>query len=151
MQVPQEKTAQQARAQCIPLNAPKIERMKKARGPVPAVPLVEAVVLGMQEVKAKDIVHLDLRGVPGAVCDHFIICHGDSPAQVEAIARSVEKFTLQHTQEKPWHTEGKENAGWVLLDYVDVVVHIFRREMRAYYGLDKQWADALRMDYENVA
>ena len=125
--------------------------MKEARRPVPVNPLVDAVVLGMQEVKAMDIVHLDLRGVEGSVCDHFIICHGNSTTQVEAIARSVERFTLQHAKEKPWHIEGRENAGWVLLDYVDVVAHIFLRDVRAHYGLDQLWADAIRNTYENVA
>ncbi len=125
--------------------------MNKAHRPPSPAPLVEAVVLGMQEVKAKDVVHLDLRSVPNAACDHFIICHGDSTTQVEAIARSVEKFTLERVHEKPWHTEGKEHAGWVLLDYVDVVVHIFQRDVRAFYGLDQLWADALRINYENVA
>lgn len=125
--------------------------MKEANRPTSTTPLVDAVVQGMQEMKAKDIVHLDLREAPNAVCDHFVICHGDSSTQVEAIARSVEKFTLQRMHEKPWHTEGKENAGWVLLDYVDVVVHIFLRDVRAYYGLDQLWADAVRNTYENVA
>ena len=125
--------------------------MKEAHRPEPANPLLDAVVQGMQEVKAKDIVHLDLREVPNTVCDHFIICHGDSSTQVEAIARSVERFTLQRLKEKPWHTEGKENAGWVLLDYVDVVVHVFLRDVRTYYGLDQLWADAIRNTYENVA
>ena len=125
--------------------------MKEAKRPSTISPLVEAVVLGMQEVKAKDVVHLDLREVPGTVCDHFVICHGDSTTQVEAIARSVEKFTLQNAHEKPWHFEGKENAGWILLDYVDVVVHIFLRDVRTYYGLDQLWADAIRNTYENVA
>lgn len=105
----------------------------------------------MQEVKAKDIVHLDLRELPNTVFDHFVICHGDSSTQVEAIARSVEKFTLREAREKPWHTEGKENAGWILLDYVDVVVHIFLRDVREHYGLDQLWADAIRNTYENVA
>ena len=125
--------------------------MKEAHRPPHTNPLVAAVVQGMQEVKAKDIVHLDLRELPNTVCNHFVICHGDSSTQVEAIARSVERFTLQEVHEKPWHTEGKENAGWVLLDYVDVVVHIFLRDMREFYGLDQLWADALRNTYENVA
>ena len=125
--------------------------MKKARRPDPAKQLVDAVVQGMQEVKAKDVVHLDMRRVPNAVCDHFIICHGDSTTQVEAIARSVERYTLQQAPEKPWHTEGLDNATWVLLDYVDVVVHIFQRDLRTYYGLDHLWADAIRNTYDNVA
>lgn len=113
--------------------------------------LVDAVVRGMQEVKAKDIVHLDLREIPNAVSDHFIICHGGSTTQVEAIAKSVEKFTLQEVNEKPWHTEGKENAGWILLDYVNVVVHIFQREVREFYAIDQLWADADKITFENVA
>ncbi len=129
----------------------KIDRMKKAQRTNSYTPLVEAVVQGMQEVKAKDIVHLDLRGVPGAVCDHFIICHGDSTTQVDAIARSVERFTLKLMDEKPWHVEGKENAGWVLLDYVDVVAHVFLRDVRSHFALDQLWADAARNTYDNVA
>lgn len=125
--------------------------MKEAHRPPRTNALVAAVVQGMQEVKAKEIVHLDLRELTHTVCDHFVICHGDSSTQVEAIARSVEKFALRETGEKPWHSEGKENAGWVLLDYVDVVVHIFLREVREHYGLDQLWADALRNTYENVA
>ena len=123
-------------------------------GHVPATPsfgTIEAAVAGIQEVKGKDIVHLDLRDVPNTVCDHFIICHGDSPTQVEAITGSVEKFVRERSGEKPWHVEGIHNAGWVLLDYVDVVVHIFHRDRRAYYALEDLWGDAARHAYENVA
>jgi ribosome-associated protein len=129
----------------------KIVRMKKAHRPATAEKLVDAVVLGMQEVKARDIVHLDLRGIPNAVCDHFVICQGGSNTQVDAIVRSVEKFTLQKAGEKPWHVEGREHAGWVLMDYVNVVVHVFLPETRGFYGLDQLWADAARRTYENVA
>ena len=129
----------------------KLNGMKGARRPAPITPLVDAVVKGMQEVKAKDIVHLDLRELPGAVCDHFVICHGTSATQVEAIARSVERFTQELALEKPWHTEGKAHAGWILLDYVDVVAHVFLPDVRTFYGLDQHWADAIRKTYENVA
>jgi len=125
--------------------------MKKAQAQRPTNRLVEAVVDGIQEVKGKDIVHLDLRQVLNTACDHFIICHGDSTTQVEAIARSVDKFTRERADEKPWHTEGDGNTGWILLDFVDVVVHIFQRDRRAYYGLEQLWADAIRNTYENVA
>jgi len=108
-------------------------------------------VQGIQEVKGKDIVHLDLREVPNTVCDHFIICHGDSDTQVDAIAGSVEKTVRERTGERPWHTEGKENRGWVVLDYIDVVVHIFHRSKREFYGLEQLWSDAIRKTYENVA
>lgn len=124
--------------------------MKNAQGAA-AARLVEAVVEGIQEVKGKDIVHLDLRGVPNTVCDHFIICHGDSSTQVEAIAGSVEKFAREKAGEKPWHVEGQSNAEWVLLDFVDVVVHVFHRDKRGYYALEDLWGDAARTGYENVA
>ena len=125
--------------------------MKKRRDERPANRTVEAVVFGIQEVKGRDIVHLDLRQVPNTVCDHFVICHGDSDTQVEAISGSVEKFALQKAGEKPWHTEGLESKGWVVIDYVDVVVHIFHKNKREYYGLEQLWSDAIRNTYENVA
>ncbi len=113
--------------------------------------LVDSIVKGIQEVKGKDIVHLDLREVPNTVSDHFIICHGDSSTQVQAILRSVERFALEKAGEKPWHSEGLSNAEWVLLDFVDVVVHIFLRDKRSYYALEDLWADAASRRYENVA
>ena len=112
---------------------------------------VDAVVNGIQEVKGMDIVHLDLRAVPNTVCDHFIICHGDSDTQVEAIAGSVEKVVRERIGERPWHIEGMEKRGWVVLDYIDVVVHIFHRRLRDHYGLEQLWSDAIRNTYENVA
>jgi len=113
--------------------------------------LVDSIVEGIQEVKGKDIVHLDLRDVPNTVSDHFIICHGDSATQVDAIQRSVERFAQEKAGEKPWHTEGSDNSEWVLMDYVDVVVHIFHREKRSYYALEDLWGDAASRRYENVA
>ncbi|MBL7983753.1 MAG: ribosome silencing factor [Flavobacteriales bacterium] len=125
--------------------------MKKTKILRPGNRLVDAIVQGAQEVKAKDIVHLDLREVPNTVCDHFIICHGDSDTQVEAIAGSVEKFAREKADERPWHSEGQESKGWVLLDYVDVVVHIFHKSKREHYGLERLWSDAILRTYENVA
>ena len=123
--------------------------MKNASGA--STLLVEAVVEGIQEVKGKDIVHLDLREVPNTVSDHFIICHGDSGTQVDAILRSVERFALEKAGEKPWHTGGLSNSEWVLLDFVDVVVHIFHKDKRGYYALEDLWGDAASRRYENVA
>ena len=125
--------------------------MKKAQGGSPSARLVDAIVHGIQEVKGREIVHLDLRHVPNTVCDHFIICHGDSDRQVEAIAASVERFGAERGGEQPWHVEGLQNAEWVLLDYVDVVVHIFHRERRAFYAIEDLWADAVRQNHPNVA
>ena len=70
---------------------------------------------------------------------------------MEALARSVEKVTLELTGEKPWHVEGQEGGQWILLDYVDVVVHIFHKDRRAFYDLEQLWSDAVRNTYENVA
>ena len=125
--------------------------MKKAQGGSPSARLVDAIVKGIQEVKGKEIIHLDLRHVPNTVCDHFIICHGDSDTQVEAIATSVEKFARDHADERPWHIEGVANAEWVLLDFVDVVVHIFHRDKRGFYAIEDLWGDAIRQSYDNVA
>jgi ribosome-associated protein len=108
--------------------------------------LCDAIIEGMQENKAKEIVLLDLREIPGAVCQFFVICSGDSSTQVEGISSAVMRNTRKELKEKPWHTEGKTNSEWVLLDYIDVVVHIFYRETRSFYDLEDLWADAIRTD-----
>lgn len=124
--------------------------MKNAQG-VKLTPLVDAIVEGIQEVKGKDIVVLDLRKVANTVSDFFVISHGDSTTQVAAINRSVEDMTRERVGEKPWHTEGERNAEWVLMDYANVVVHIFHRDKRAHYALEELWGDAEILTYENVA
>jgi ribosome-associated protein len=125
--------------------------MSKVQGAQQTARLLDAVIEGIQEVKGKDIVHLDLQALPNSVSQHFVVCHGDSHTQVEAIADSVEKLAKDKAGEKPWHVEGRSNGEWVLLDYVDIVVHVFHRERRGFYALEDLWADAVRMSYENVA
>ena len=112
--------------------------------------LCDSIVEGMQENNAKDITVLDLRKINGAVCDFFVICSGDSSTQVEGIADSVVRFTRKNLKEKPWHIEGKSNAEWVLLDYVNVVAHVFYRDVRSFYDLEDLWADGIRTDIENL-
>ncbi len=107
-----------------------------------SVLLKEEVIKGMQELKAKDIVCIDLREIPGSVSDFFVVCHGDSHTQVESIAKSIYDVVLDDVGEKPWHQEGKQNAEWVLLDYVDVVAHIFYKEAREFYNIEGVWGDA---------
>jgi ribosome-associated protein len=104
--------------------------------------ILEFAIKGIQEKKGHNIVNLDLSGIENAVCKNFIVCHGDSGRQVSAIADSVQEFVKKNTNEKPWSKEGLENADWVLLDYADVVVHIFRDETRKFYNLEGLWADA---------
>lgn len=108
----------------------------------PAAILAESVIKGIQEKKGKEIVCLDLRNIENAVCDYFIICHGDSSTQVAAIADSVDHEVGKDTGQDPWHSEGYENAEWILLDYVDVVVHVFQKQIRDFYKLEKLWGDA---------
>ena len=104
--------------------------------------LADLIISGMQDSKAKEIVSLDLSAIKNSVCKYFIICHGTSRTQVESIADLVEETVRVKLKEKPWHREGFENAEWILLDYVDVVAHIFQPETRTYYQLEKLWADA---------
>jgi ribosome-associated protein len=125
--------------------------MKKSRAGSAAHPLLDAIIHGIQEVKGKDIVRLDLRTATNGPADYFVICHGESDRQVEAIANAVEKATHERLREKPWHVEGKPHAEWVLLDFVDVVVHVFHRDKRTWYGLEDLWADATRQTFPNVA
>ena len=104
--------------------------------------LKNLVINGMQEKKAKEIVCIDLRCLKNSVADFFVVCHADSKTHVEAIADSVEEFVMEHTGEYPRNKEGIANAEWILLDYVNVVAHIFRHEQREFYGIERLWADA---------
>jgi ribosome-associated protein len=102
----------------------------------------ELAIFGIQEKKGNDIVRLDLRNIFSSVSDYFVICHADSTTQVKAIANSVEDEIFKATQQEPWRKEGLEYGEWILLDYVDVVVHIFRTDKREYYGVEDLWGDA---------
>jgi ribosome-associated protein len=104
--------------------------------------LRDIIIDGMQEKKAKEIVCIDLRNIKNAVSDFFIICHADSKAHIDAIAKSVEDFVYKKRDELPFHKEGFANSEWILLDYLNVVVHIFRQEQREFYGIERLWADA---------
>jgi ribosome-associated protein len=112
--------------------------------------LCNAIVEGMQENKAKDIVVLDLREISGAVCDFFVICSGESSTQVDGISSSVVRHTRKALREKPWSVEGKSNKEWILLDYGSVVAHIFYKETREFYDLEELWADAKRTDVPDL-
>ena len=113
--------------------------------------LTEAIVHGMLERKAKDIVLLDMTGIENAFCEYFVICHGDSNTQVDAIADSVVEEVRKAVGEKPWSKEGYENAEWILLDYGNVVAHIFQPTQREFYRIEELWADARREDIREEA
>ena len=104
--------------------------------------LCDAIVKGMQEKKAIDIIVLDLRKVKNAVADFFVICSGGSDKQLDAITQSVDEEVFKTVKENPWHVEGKNNKEWMLLDYIDVVAHIFRKDRREFYALERLWGDA---------
>ncbi len=112
--------------------------------------LCDAIVEGMQEIKAKDIVVLDLRNIGNSVTDFFVICSGDSSTQVDGISSSVQRHTRKTLKEKPLHIEGKTNREWILMDYVSVVAHVFYHETRKFYDLEDLWADAIRTDVPNL-
>lgn len=104
--------------------------------------LIAVILKGIEEVKGKDIDILDLREIENTVCDYFIICNGSSNTQVNAIVNSIQKIVSRETKDKPWHVEGADNAEWVLMDYVDVVVHVFQKHVREYYDIEGLWGDA---------
>ena len=115
---------------------------KAKRDGVSSEKLSELVSTGMLDKKALDITLLDLRGIKHAVADFFIICSGNSDTQIDAIADSVEDHVKKNTKQSPWKREGFQQKEWILIDYVDVVVHIFSKEKRLFYGLEELWADA---------
>jgi len=116
--------------------------MELAKVSIDSKQLSQVVAQGMQEKKASDIVILDLRKVKNAVTDFFVICSGNSDTQVDAITDSVEQEVYKQMGQDPWHKEGKENREWILLDYVDVVAHVFKKDRRQFFALEDLWGDA---------
>lgn len=110
-----------------------------------ALDLLKAAGVAAIAKKARDPVALDLRGLNNGLCDYFFICSGSSEVQVKAIAESVED-RLRERGARPWHVEGLEGRRWVLLDYVEIVVHVFHEQTREYYMLDRLWGDARSVD-----
>lgn len=113
-----------------------------------ALALALTVAQGMFEKKAEDIRILDMREIPGASADFFVISHASSDKQVEAIADSAEDEARKVLNERPWHREGFENLEWVLLDYIDVVAHVFQQEKREFYGVEELWGDATEVPFK---
>ncbi|MGB5819317.1 MAG: ribosome silencing factor [Saonia sp.] len=104
--------------------------------------LITLILHGIEEVKGNDINLLDLREIENTVCDYFIICNGTSNTHVNAIVGSIQKTVSKSIKDKPWHIEGSENAEWVLMDYVNVVVHVFQKHVREFYDIEGLWGDA---------
>jgi ribosome-associated protein len=104
--------------------------------------LLANIIKGIEEVKGNDIDILDLREIDTAVCDYFIICNGNSNTQVNAIVNSIQKIVSKELKDKPWHIEGTDNGEWVLMDYVNIVVHVFQKQIREFYNIEGLWGDA---------
>ena len=104
--------------------------------------LILNIVLGIDNVKGIDVSLLDLRDIENTVCSYFVVCTGSSNTHVNAIVSAIKKTVSKELKEKPFHTEGNDNAEWVLIDYVNVVVHVFQKQTRDYYNIEELWGDA---------
>ena len=104
--------------------------------------LIDKIVEAIQDTKGEDIKIFDLSKIKNSVAETFIICSGNSNTQVNAIAGNIEKKVRNEVKERPWHVEGTDNAMWILMDYVSVVVHVFQRQIRDYYEIEELWGDA---------
>ena len=104
--------------------------------------LISKIVYGIENVKGLDVSILDLRDIENTVCRYFVVCTGSSNTHVNAIVSAIKKSVSKELKEKPFHTEGNENAEWVLIDYINVVVHVFQKQIREYYNIEELWGDA---------
>ena len=118
-------------------------KAKKPAKASEAEALSKAIAAGMIEKKGLEIVILDLRSIKGTIADFFVLCTGNSDTHVDSISDSIEEVVYKKTKLEPWHREGKQNREWILLDYVDVVANVFKKESRKYYSLEQLWGDAL--------
>jgi ribosome-associated protein len=112
--------------------------------------LSQVVVKGMQEKKASDITVMDLSNVKNSVADYFVICTGNSDTQLDAIYEAIDEEVHKVFNESPWHSEGRENKEWILLDYINVVAHIFQKEKRKFFSLETLWGDAQITNIEDL-
>ena len=111
--------------------------------------LIEKIVEAIQDTKGEDILIFDLTKIENSVAETFIVCSGNSNTQVNAISGNIEKKVRNELKDRPWHVEGSENAMWILVDYISVVVHIFQRQIRDYYEIEELWGDAKVISIES--
>jgi len=110
--------------------------------------LLENIINAIQDVKGNKIISLDLKKIDSAICKYFVICTGTSNTHVSAIEGSIKKSIAKDTGEKPWHVEGNITGEWVLMDYSDIVVHIFQEKIREFYNIEDFWGDAKFINYK---
>lgn len=111
--------------------------------------IIQVIIQALKEKHAQNIVSLDISHIDNAPADSFVVCHGGSDRQVEALADEVERKVKKANEEKPYHKEGYETKEWILLDYVNVVVHIFQEQKREFYALEELWEDAKVEHFES--
>ena len=116
--------------------------MRKHKDPISSEKLAETVIFGILEKKGMEITKIDFSEMSNSISKYFIVCHGGSTSQVDAIADSVAEQAFKQLGEKPVLTEGRENKEWILIDFVDVVVHVFQESTRRFYNIEGLWADA---------
>jgi ribosome-associated protein len=104
--------------------------------------LISNIITGIENVKGLDVRLLDLRDIENTVCNYFVVCSGSSNTHVNAIVSAIQKTVSKELKEMPFHTEGSDNAEWVLIDYVNIVVHVFQKHIREYYNIEELWGDA---------
>ena len=104
--------------------------------------LITNIIKSIEEVKGEEVVLIDMKKIDNSPCDYFIVCDGSSNTQVNAIVSKIKKNVSKLLSEKPLNIEGLENCKWVLIDYIDIVVHVFQKEIRQYYNIENLWGDA---------
>lgn len=124
--------------------------MIRKKSKISSAKLVESIIEGIREKKGSKIITMNLGKIKNAICDQFVICHANSRTQVEAIAHGLQEHVRKDLGVRPWHSEGYENAEWILIDYADVVVHVFQPQIREHYKLEELWADAELKEYDSV-
>ena len=108
--------------------------------------LIESIIMGIKEKKGEEIAIMDMRNIKNTIVDYFIICSGNSDTHIDSISNAIDEFVFQHIQKYPYSKEGTQTKEWILIDYLDVIVHIFKKERRIFYALENLWGDAT-IDY----
>ncbi len=123
--------------------------MRNKTDEVSAEKLAETIIFGILEKKGLEITKIDFSEMPNAISKYFSVCHGNSSSQVDAIADSIAEQAYKQLGEKPAFTEGRENKEWILVDFIDVVVHVFQESTRRFYNIEGLWADAKIQTIQN--
>mgnify|MGYP000984398948 CR=1 FL=1 len=112
--------------------------------------LLSTIVEGIEEKKGKRIVSLDFKKIENSICKYYVVCEGDSTTHVAAISDSVVEYTQKKTGVKVWKSAGYENSEWIILDYADIMVHVFQPHVRNYYDIEGLWADCIIKEYNEI-